>query len=132
MCRNFKKRVSGSRGALLLEVLLTVLVMSIGLTVTSQAFMTHLRAVRTVREYSRAALWMDRQMTGVLRQAAAGQAVQPLDAVPLKRGQARLDEEPLEKTDGAVLTKVRLAVLWGGGRAQRSMELETYVLRRSP
>ncbi len=58
--RPYKKQ---AQGAILLEALVAVVILTVGLTFVLQAMMQHLRAARVAQEYSLAAQQLDNSLT---------------------------------------------------------------------
>lgn len=111
-------------GFVLLEVILSLAILSIGITLILSSFSTYLKAVRTVKNYNLA--------LSLLEEKAEAIELNPKDFLKEKRG--IFEEEPdfswsvtPLKDRGTSLVKIILAVSWKEEGEEKEIDLITYI-----
>ena len=118
------------KGAILLEVLIAVVILSTGLTAIIQSFSMSMEAYKQSREYLKATMLLEDVLSGFLLKRYA-------DEIFIEDGEF---EEPfsgyryemiIENVDGSeFLKQIRAAVFWKGKRGEKFIDAVTYLLSR--
>ncbi|MFC1510606.1 hypothetical protein ACFL49_02995 [Candidatus Omnitrophota bacterium] len=118
-------RCGNRRGALLMEVLLAVVILSVSLTLIVQSLASSLRATVYSLNYAKAAFLADNKMFDLFQASLGfeeGVGVRHFDP-PFDAYRYQLHQEGLK--DNPKLSMVRLDVLWGEEERERIFSLET-------
>ena len=127
-----KRRVASFKsrqGSILLEALLSVIILSVGITVIVQSMTGSLRASVFSSDYSQAMLLLDNKMVEYLEQSSieANLSEENSFSEPFDRFKYLLKTEPL--SDQPNLNKVHLEVNWKSQNIEKGLSLETYLVK---
>ena len=120
-----------SKGSFLLEVLLTVSILSVSLTVIVQSFFSSLRAAVYVSDYSTAMILLENKMNdlrqeGFIESPAKESGVFPS---PFERFSYHLEAENVNNDMIAGgLNEVKVNVSWLSGKKRNAVSVTTYFL----
>ncbi|MFH1360892.1 MAG: hypothetical protein ABIJ41_07695 [Candidatus Omnitrophota bacterium] len=122
--------ILSARGTILMEVLLTITILSVGLTFIIRSFITSLRSSVITSDYSTALLLVDNKMHKYLQSIFVEDGIDEKDSF----------EEPFEKyhyelttqqaaQEGALsaLSEVALKAGWTSGQKKNSINVMTYL-----
>ena len=129
--RSFLRR--NKRGALLIEVLITISILSIGLTLVIRSYLSSLRATVYTTEYTTAIMLAENKVSeisqgifidGDLNETGFFEA-------PNDRFEYSLETKRVEGSEETrTLQEVTLRVLWPSGRRTNSITIVTYLTGR--
>ena len=124
-----KKKV----GALLIEVLLTITVMTGGLVLIIQSFTASLRASVHMSAYSTATLLANNKMTGLFEEGSVKDGLSETNSFPkpYEEFQYQLRTKNIRKgSELGFYDEVTLAVSWLSGKNERQILLTTFLPNR--
>ena len=127
---------SNDRGTLLLEVLLVIVILSVGLTLIIQSMVASLRAVVYSADYSMAMILAEDKMFDLLKTRSVDANFQEEGdfSKPSERFHYQIKAEPVKSVDKEAtgqLNEVTLEVSWLSGGNRKSMSLVTYLSNQS-
>jgi prepilin-type N-terminal cleavage/methylation domain-containing protein len=125
MCGNLI--IKDREGFILIEVLVTVVILSIGLTLITRSMMMSLQALDVIEQYMRGYLLLERK---ILELEIGGVIEADLDieenfSEPYEEFRYRLETQNIDE-DG-LLNQVRLSVDWPTKRERRQISIVTYL-----
>ncbi len=122
------KTVSNTKGALLLEILLAIVIMSVSLGVIIQAMTGSLRAARYAAQYTQAVIAADAQMTTLIKDKRFKDAPFVTGEEGARENGANIDfsVETEASQESSDLETVRLRTEWQTGRKTNRLEISTY------
>ncbi len=117
-------------GSILLEVLLSVAILSISITLIIQSMMTSLRATVASNEYTTALSLLENKMSDLIAKGtiAAGLSQEGNLPAPYQQYQYSLKTQKLDDRNQKNINKVHLQISWLSGQNKRKIVLETYLL----
>lgn len=124
-----------SRGALLVEALLAVMILSIGLTVIIRSLMTSLRATSYTADYSMAVFLLEDKINGLMQNGFIedGHSEEENLEAPFEKFVYRIEAHNIKDADKpGNLNQVELSLSWPSGRKMRKIFLTTYLLNQKP
>lgn len=118
-------RLKGNKGFLLFEVLISVIILSVGLILIIEALLTSLRAVKTSSNAFKAELMLEEKL---FEYELAGE-------ISAGTGEGKFEgtireyrwEETSKKVNEMQLNDLKFAVLWKEGNSTRQFSIETYL-----
>lgn len=126
----YLKVSSNKRGSLLVEALLTISILSIGLTVIIRSLVSSLRATAYSADYSLAVILLENEMSDLRQKGFIKDSVDMEDIFPepYEKFFYRLETKKAagEFTSGS-LNEVKLTVFWRSGPKERSISAVTYL-----
>jgi type II secretory pathway component PulJ len=115
------------RGSILLEVLLSVVILSVGLTAMIQSMTSALRAGRYSTDYMIALTAMEDNMFDLLEEGFVGTGSSQRQAGdPYGDYRYFLEAEPLDDTSPGGIQEVSAGILWKRGKRQNRIVFKTY------
>ena len=122
-------------GSILLEVLLTVMVISIGLTFVVGAYLSGYRAMRMISEQSRAILWIDDKMTeltyqGIVPDASMGTLDPTASSLP-EKFEVTQDLGLASGLSAVDLSQLTLRLSWKTSGKPSILSISTYLFNPS-
>lgn len=117
-------------GAILLEIMISVIILAVGLTGVIRSFFVGIQACAQTQEYMTAAVLLDNKLTELL----AGRYFDPTMADaggfddPFSLYRYEVSAEPLEGSE--FLNKVKVKIFWPGPQEDRFLDAETYLFSR--
>ena len=118
-----------SKGSILLESLLAIVILSVSITLVIQAMTASVRAGRDSSSYTQAVWLMDNKMTELMekRFIAPGLREQGHFPEPWERYNYILTTQPVNSDEQSILNHVMLTVFFQSGKKKNSLETETYL-----
>ncbi len=115
-------------GSVLLEALLTIVILSVGLTFIIQALSSSLRTMSLITNYSTALLLAENKMFTVMQKGFITGPLQEIESFSEPHTQYRYEldvrkgsSSPTEKKN-----EINLQVVWGSGLKEKNLLLTTY------
>ena len=131
-----RKRRKSEDGALLMEALLAVVILSVSLTLIIQSLMTSRRASVYSRDYSIAGYLLESKMFELVQQRwiEAPFEEEGVFSEPYGDYQYRIEAVSLDagKTDEQGLNEVKVEVSWPRGNKRRTFSVATYLMGKPP
>ena len=118
------------KGALLIEVLLTMVVLAVGLTLIIQSFMTTLRATAYTADYSTATLLAEDKMYELVQPGKIKDSLSEENkfAEPYDKFKYHLTTKNLaDGNEKGYLNEIDLLISWTAGQKDRSLHVVTYL-----
>ena len=117
-----------NKGAFLIEVLLSVMILAAGLTIIIQALLSSLRASTYVKDYSLALILTENKMHELLQEGLirAPLREEKQFEVPFERFSYQLETEK-KQGEKDFLNKVFLKCFWKAGHRTKEITLSTYL-----
>ena len=121
------RRSNGKSGSLLLEALLSVVVMSIGLTAVMQTLTASYKLALLNKDYLQAIFLADDQMSALVSNNAPVQETSESQSYPEPndRFHYELSETPSEFSEGKLLREVNLKISWVTGHQKNELPVTT-------
>ncbi|HOW35223.1 MAG TPA: hypothetical protein PL155_02250 [Candidatus Omnitrophota bacterium] len=120
------------KGSLLVEALLTISILSIGLTVVIRSLVSSLKATAYSADYSMAVILLGNEMSDLRQKGFIKDSIDIEDIFPepYEKFFYRLETKKVvsESTSG-LLNEVKLTVFWRSGPKERSISAVTYLLQ---
>lgn len=119
-----------TRGSLLIEALLIVVILSVSLTLIIRSLLSSLSAAVYHAEFSQVALLLENKMNHII---AAEQLNQPLEEeIGISSGKKyryTLEQRDVseEGADDFIVKEIRLGITWHSGRKDNTLFLTTYL-----
>ena len=118
------------KGSLLIEALLAITILSIGLTMIIQSYLSGFRAALYTQDYSTAAILLENKMVNLMQVGFIGESVDEEGVFPEPYGKFRyrLETRNAKNEVGTgSLNEVLLRVSWASGKRNNAMSLATYL-----
>ena len=117
------------KGSVLLEALLSVVILSVGITVIVQSMTASLRASMVSSDYSKAMYLLDNKMTEYVQALSTGHIFSEENkfSEPFDKFSYSLKADPLD--DKPNLNKIHLEVDWKNQNIEKTIALETYLIK---
>ena len=138
MFSNNRTRVSdrGRRGSLLVEVLLSVVILSTALTLMIQSMTASLRAIQYGAGYTTALILLDNQMCELSRKGAIQAGLRETKELteagdPLITYRYSLQTASLDDAAGKGINQVDATVAWRSGKKDNAIGLTTFLFAAS-
>lgn len=131
------KKVLSSRGSLLLEALLSVIILSVSITVILRGMTSSLRAAQFVSTYTQAMMLMDNTMMSVFKKGSTealavkeGDYEQPFDEFHYSIETGNYDDQALQDAQSVPdLDELALTVSWGDRNLKKKVSLSTLLFK---
>lgn len=124
------RRLKSASGITLVEVLLTVVIMAVSLTLIIQSLAASMRAVVFTGDYSRAVLVAENAMFEALKERfiSTGYSLQGEETVYDKEFEYELEAAPPETLpfSDSLLNEITLKVAWPSGQRQKTISIATF------
>lgn len=118
------------KGSLLVEALLTIVIMSVGLTFIIQSFLSSFRASAQVEDYASASVLLENKMNDLMQFGfiAGDTDEEGVFPEPYEKFRYHLKTENIKDVDQeGLLNRISLEVLWSSGKKKRAVALTTYL-----
>ena len=118
------------KGSLLVEALLAISILSIGLTLIIQSFLSSVRATVYAADYSLATILLENKMSDLIEKGFIGDSIDEEGFLegPNEKFRYHLETHNMETQGGSAnLNQVKLSILWSSGRKTNSILLTTYL-----
>ena len=125
------RKIFNQRSSILIEVLLSIVILSTSITVVIQAMTASLRASANASGYTTALMLLENKMTDLLQ----GRFIEPglheeKDfPEPYQHFKYSLAADPFKEEAGVNLNDLRISVAWASGKKQNKINLETYFIK---
>lgn len=130
----FWNRRRKKKGALLLEVLLSVVILSAGLTVMIQAMTSSLRSQVYSTDYTAAVILLENEMFDLLIKGSAASdfSREGTCPPPYEKYRYQIDARPSTATGRETMSEAAAQVSWTSGRRNNNVTLETLLFTEMP
>jgi len=123
-------RFKCSKGALLIEALLAVSIVSVSLTMIIQSFLTSMRATAYSRDYTTAVMLIENEMFEIKRLGYADALTKTGGGYqePFEQFQYAINSEPLGSQEEETLIEIQVAVTWPSGNKEKILSSSTLMM----
>lgn len=117
------------KGSLLIEALLSVVVLSVGITMIIQAMTSSLRAATYSTEYTKALILLENKMFELIQKGIiqTGKNEKESFPAPYEKYESNLITKKASAENASELNEVLLEILWRSGRKNNRIQLTTYL-----
>ncbi len=133
MFRSLKKKFN-QQGSFLIEVLISVMILSVGLTSVIRSYMTSLKALVYAQEYTIAAFLLENKLTRFVQQGFVDVNLNQRGSFdpPYENFLYRVIAKKVEGREGMdTLGQLTIEVSWESGAKERSLSASTYLYKLS-
>ena len=130
MCRHLTLKLN-KQGSFLVEALLAIVVLSVGLTLITQSFLSSFRASVQSTDYSTAMLLLDNKMHDLMLRGFIEDGLNEDAAFPepYQKFHYHLETRNMKESGGlAFLNEAKLNVSWFSGKRINNIPVVTYLL----
>jgi Tfp pilus assembly protein PilE len=131
--RSLKKKFN-HQGSFLIEVLISVMILSVGLTSVVRSYVTSLKALVYAQEYTIAAFLLENRLTRFVQQGYVDLNLNQRDSFdsPYENFSYRATAKKVEGREGMdALAQLMIEVTWESGVKERSLSASTYLYKLS-
>jgi len=123
---SISKFLRNSRGSFLIEILLSISILAVGLTIIISSFLSGLRAIVYAKDYSLAMILMENKMSKLMQEGfiSASLSEEKTFEAPYERFSYELKTE--NGPEAAIFNKIFLRCFWQSGKKTNSISLSTY------
>ncbi|MBZ0166262.1 MAG: hypothetical protein K8I00_05595 [Candidatus Omnitrophica bacterium] len=132
MARRLNTLVYERGGALLLEVLLAIVIMSVSLGAIIQAMTTSLRGAQFAAQYTRATIAADNKMLSAIKENHIPAMDMGLDAVQPESSYFHFSVDREDSPENSELEIVGVSTEWDAGRKTHRLKLYSYMRKAAP
>lgn len=132
MCRN--SIIRKNRGFLLVEVLITVVILSVGLTLIARSLMMGLKSLDVIKQYTEGISLLEAKLWDIESQdiIEAGLQVKENFLEPYQKFSYQLETKNLQEDDETgILNQVALSVDWPTKNERRGISVVTYLRNKT-
>lgn len=131
MCRNMITKKN--KGFLLVEVLITVVILSVGLTLIARSLMTGIRSLEVIKQYTTGYSLLEEKLWDIERKyfIEAGLKIEEDFPEPFQDFKYNLETENIkDNEEKGMLNKVLFSVDWPTKNYRREIPVSTYLFNK--